>query len=133
MLCTCCVHAVYMLHGRMLPTNAILCRRCRLLSGSHAQPPPLLLPVLLLLLPQGSHLNFTIECLAGHDYTVAGEEANEVHLIAEAKNFRSLLNEQKRADELSKKDWNMIYRVRVYVNMVVLVIIIGCGGFQNYL
>ena len=82
---------------------------------------------------EGSHLNFTIECLAGHDYTVEGEDANEVHLIAEAKNFRSLLNEQKRADELSKKDWNVIYRVRVYVNIGVLVIIIGCGGFQTRL
>ena len=128
MLCTCCVHAA----------RSHVAHQCDTLPHDVGYFPdstlsPLLLPVLLLLLPQGSHLNFTIECLAGHDYTVAGEEANEVHLIAEAKNFRSLLNEQKRADELSKKDWNTIYRVRVYVNMVVLVIIIGCGGFQNYL
>ena len=79
---------------------------------------------------EGSHLDFTIECVAGHDYTTEGKEANEVHLFAEAKNFRSLLNEDKRARELSKKDWNVIYRVRVYVNITVLAIIIGCGCLE---
>ena len=79
---------------------------------------------------EGSHLDFTIECVAGHDYTTEGKEANEVHLFAEAKNFRSLLNEDKRARELSEKDWNVIYRVRVYVNITVLAIIIGCGCLE---